>query len=219
MSNNTINIAIADDHTLFREGLIKILDNYRDIKVVIAAENGKELLNTLKTVQEQPQVCILDINMPVMRGYETAKQLRKIYPGMGIIALSMYDDEAKIIRMIRSGANGYLLKDCMPSILVDAIKEVYETGIYHSDIMTDEVLNRSRAEEGKKNKLTDKELLFLTLASTDRTYKAIADEMGLSERTIDGYRDKLFHKFHVRSRVGLVMEALRHGHIQVDIES
>lgn len=216
--SNTIKIAIADDHRLFREGLIKLLDNYKDIKVVIAAENGRELLNTLNTVQEVPDVCVLDINMPVMRGFEAAKQLKKSYPTMGIIALSMYDDESKIIRMIRSGANGYLLKDCMPSVLVDAIKEVYENGIYHSDVMTDEVLSQSRADVKDKHKLSNKELTFLNLASTDRTYKAIADEMGLSERTIDGYRDKLFHKFHVRSRVGLVMEALRHGHIQLEAE-
>lgn len=212
----TIRLAIADDHNLFREGLVTILNSYKGIKVVISAANGKELLDEMAHTKTPPDVCIVDINMPVMHGYDTVMTISTDYPHIRILALSMYDDEINIIRMIRNGANGYLLKDCMPSVLVDAIKDVYEEGTYHSELVTRKVLKDSKTKKiDKKDVLTAKELNFLKLACSEKTYKEIAEELGVSERTIDGYRDRLFTKLGVRSRTGLVIYGLRNSYIDL----
>ena len=207
-----INVALADDHAILRKGLAEILSKFDNISVSMQAANGKELIEKLKAAAELPDVCILDINMPEMNGYETAAEIKKTWPGIKILALSMYDTELNIIKMLRNGANGYMLKDSDPEDLRVAISKVYTDGFYHSDIVTGRMLNILHDPAGHMAlDLNEKELHFLKLCCTELTYKEIADKMFLSPRTIDGYREALFGKLKITSRTGLVMYAIKAG--------
>ena len=154
--------------------------------------------------------------MPVLNGYDTVKAVKERYPKMLTLALSMYDNEDNILKMLRCGANGYVLKDTEPAQLVNAIREVCEYGFYHSELITNKVLTGlQNVKEADTIYLSDKELTFLKYACTEMTYKEIAQEMEVAERTADGYRDRLFEKLGVRSRTGLVIYALRNGIVDI----
>ncbi len=204
-----ITVALADDHTMFRRGLISILKPYRHIEVLFDAANGQELINKIHAAEEKPDICIIDINMPEMNGYDTAKYIKRHFPKIKMLALSMYDDEDNIIRMLRYGANGYLLKDIEPDVLVDALKRIKEQGFYHSELITSDILNS--LQDAHTIMLSSAEVEFLKMACTEMTYKEMANTMGVSERTVDGYRDRLFGKLDVKSRIGLVIYAIRNN--------
>ncbi|HYD20257.1 MAG TPA: response regulator transcription factor [Flavipsychrobacter sp.] len=204
-----ITVALADDHTMFRRGLISILKPYKNIEVVYDAANGQEMLDHIAMTETRPRVCIIDINMPVLNGYDTAKYIRRHYRDIKMLALSMYDDEANIIQMLRAGVSGYLLKDSEPDTLVEAIKKVHEDGFYHSDLITNDILNSVHDKE--QLKLSSLEIEFLKMACTEMTYKEMATAFNVSERTVDGYRDRLFDKLKVKSRIGLVIYAIRNN--------
>lgn len=213
-NSERITIALADDHTMFRRGLVSILGGYKDIDVLFDAANGKELIEQIQTADEKPRICIIDVSMPVMHGYDTVKNIKKQFPKILMLALSMYDDESNIIQMLRSGANGYILKDSEPAVLVDAIRTVDKRGFYDSELITTDIRSNLKHEKDSNTQhlpVTGKELQFLKYACTEMTYKEIAIAMDVAERTIDGYRDRLFEKLDVKSRIGLVVYALRNG--------
>ncbi len=215
-NNGNIKLALADDHTLFRKGLVQILNAYNGIEVVFQASNGKEMMEMLAELDALPDVCLVDINMPVLNGYDTVKLIRKEYPDLRILALSMYDKEVNIIKMLRCGANGYALKDIEPENLVAAIRTLKQHGFYHSDLITKKVLRDSKSEKDTDEVvLTERELSFINHCCTEKTYKEIARVMKLSERTVDGYRDRLFEKMGVRSRTGMVIYAMRNGLVNI----
>ena len=213
-------IALADDHVLLRNGLANLL---RDLDYVVVAEasNGRELLEKLGA-GPVPEVVLMDINMPLMDGYETTLFLKRTYPDVKVIALSMYDDENAIIRMLRSGAKGYIMKDSDPSELKAAIHAVLTRGFYHSEMVTGKlihIINHLDQHEGAALRdtvgLNERETEFLKLVCTEMTYKEIAEKMHLSPRTIDGYRDALFEKLDVKSRVGLIIFAIKNGIVRI----
>lgn len=204
-----INVALADDHTMFRRGLASVLRPYKNIEVLFEAANGQELLNKIETSAMRPRVCIIDINMPVMNGYDTARYIRRHYPDIKMLALSMYDDEENIIQMLRAGVGGYLLKASEPDTLVDAIEKVDSDGFYDSELITNDILNSVHDKD--QIKLSTLEVDFLKMACTEMTYKEMAKALGVSERTVDGYRDRLFEKLKVKSRIGLVTYSIRHN--------
>jgi len=207
-----IHIAIADDHTILRKGVIEILSRFDNMTVVAEAATGRELITKLQSAATLPDVCIIDINMPEMNGYETAAEVRRLWPDVKILALSMYDTELNVIKMLRNGANGYVLKDSDPEDLKDAINKVFKDGFYHSELVTGRMLHILHDPDGKINaELNDREIKFLQLACTELTYKEIADQMHLSPRTIDGYREDLFKKLSITSRTGLAMYAIKAG--------
>ena len=211
-----INIALADDHTILRKGVSEILSKFADMAVVIEAGTGKELISKLQAATTLPDICVVDINMPEMNGYETAAEIKKRWPDVKILALSMYDTELNIIKMLRNGANGYVLKDSDPEDLRVAITRICKDGFYHSELVTGRMLNILYDPNGKMNtELSDRELAFLSLCSTELTYKEIADQMCLSPRTIDGYRESLFKKLHITTRTGLAMYAIKAGVVSV----
>jgi two-component system invasion response regulator UvrY len=207
-----IKIALADDHTLFRKGVEELLADYDNMQVLYSVSNGKELIDKLSS-GVLPDVCLLDINMPELNGFETAKQIKERWPEVKILAVSVYDSEFNIIGMLRAGAGGYVLKDAQPEALRKAILGIYENGFYHSELVTGKILHQliSKPEELNTGKLNDKEIQFLKLCCTEMTYKEIADVMEISHRTIDGYRDQLFAKLNIKSRTGLVLYALKTG--------
>ena len=211
-----INIAIADDHAILRRGVVEILSQFDNLTVMIEAANGKELVAKMGAAGTLPDVCIVDVNMPEMNGYETAAEIRKQWPEVKILALSMYDTELNIIKMLRNGANGYILKDSDPEELRIAILEVYKNGFYHSDIVTGRMLHILHDPNGKISiDLNERELQFLASCCTELTYKEIADLMYLSPRTIDGYREALFKKLNITTRTGLAMYAIKAGVVSV----
>ncbi|TMI72988.1 MAG: response regulator transcription factor [Bacteroidetes bacterium] len=218
MKNNPT-IALADDHVLLRKGLADLVSK-QGYTVLFQADNGEELLDKLKTNPE-PDVVLLDINMPKKDGYETALWLKRNKPGIKVLALSMYDDEKAIIRMLKNGARGYILKDAEPSDLKSAIESVLTRGFHYSEMVTGKLIHSINAmsEEDSEIKstlgLSEKEITFLKLAATELTYKEIAEQMHLSPRTIDGYRDELFEKLDLKSRVGLVLFAIKNGIVNI----
>lgn len=206
------NIALVDDHVLMRKGLASLIQDLEH-QVVFEADNGKEFLDKLKTAT-LPDLVLMDINMPQMDGYETALEIKENYPDVKVLALSMYDDELAIIKMLRNGARGYVLKDCEPKELKAAINAVLEKGFYYSELVSG-YLVRTINNPDEISRLSAREIDFLKLSCTEMTYKEIADKMCVSPRTVDGYRDELFRKLNTKSRVGLVVFAIKNGIVKV----
>lgn len=205
-----ISIGIVDDHQLFLKSLSLMLKSFKVYDVVVEALNGKELQEKIQQGAVVPSIMLIDVNMPVMNGIETAKWLSTNYPQTKLVALSMNDNDAVIIDMIKAGCCAYLLKETHPDELEKALQEIHAKGYYNADASN---INFRRLLQSEKEAvhITDKEKQFLQYACTDMTYKEIAALMFLSERTIDGYRETLFGKLKVQSRVGLAMEAIRKG--------
>ncbi len=210
-------VAIADDHNLVRQGIADML-KFQGIEVDFQACNGQEMVDY--ATEHHPDIVLMDLNMPVMDGWQATKELKKCSPNTRVIALSVLDDDLSVIRMLRNGARGYLLKDSEPQDLVDAIKSVFETGFYHSDFVSSRLM-KAMTDSADLDKLQtvdsikDRELEFLQLACTENTYNEISDKMFLSPRTIDGYRDTLFKKLGIKSRVGLVIYAIKNHLVEV----
>jgi DNA-binding NarL/FixJ family response regulator len=213
-------IAVVDDHVMLRKGLINLINLFPDYQVLFDADNGKDFIERLKP-HSLPDIVLLDINMPEMDGYATARWLQVNYPEVRVLTLSMLNNETSIIKMIQNGARGYILKDAETDELRLAFKEVLEKGYYYNDMVSrkllqsvNQLINEKKDTAGYHN-ITNKELQFLHLVCSDKTYREIASEMFLSERTIDGYRESLFKKLNVASRVGLAIYAIKNGLVQL----
>lgn len=215
-----IKVALADDHILLRKGLAGVVDSFGDYAVLFEADNGQHFTQQIKKYGE-PDIVLMDINMPEMDGYITAKWLKQHHPLVNVIALSMYDNENAIIRMFKAGAKGYILKDSEPPELQNALDSVHQKGYYYSELVTGRLIHSINQMDDKKseikilNELNDREVEFLKHACTEMTYKEIAEKMFVSPRTIDGYRDSLFEKLEIKTRVGLVMYAIKNGIVSV----
>jgi DNA-binding NarL/FixJ family response regulator len=212
-------IALADDHVLLRNGLANFIRNFEH-EVLFEANNGDEVISFVSE-GKIPDLLLLDINMKVKDGYETAFWLKNNYPEIRILALTMLDDENAIIRMIKNGARGYVLKESEPVELRDAINAVLQKGFYYSEMVTGRLvhsisgMDEDNQSSQKLAQLTDREMEFLKLACTEMTYKEIASKMYLSPRTIDGYRDALFLKLDLKTRTGLVVYAIKNGIVKI----
>jgi len=211
-STKSISVAIAEDIPILRRGVCQLISSYDGFKIAVEAGNGRELLDQLNGHGNEIDICLLDINMPEMDGHKTIEILKSKWPNIKVLVLSMYDDDFNIIRMLKSGANGYVLKNSQPEELRRALSEVYQRGYYHSDLVNGRLFQLlHRKEEVNSAELTDKEVQFLSYCCSELTYKEIAEKMRLSPRTVEGYRDAICEKLNVKSRTGLVMYALRIG--------
>ena len=215
MDQNLTHIALVDDHILLRNGLAALINSFNGYQVSFEADHGKDFINMI-TNHGSPDIVLLDINMPEMNGFETAGWIKEHLPATKILVLSMMDNETSIISMLKSGAGGYILKDSKPSIFRQALDDIRDKGFFMNDLVTHKMLNYVKGEEQNTDaaiiaRLSDKELTFLKLACTEKTYKEIASEMNLSPRTVEGYRDDLFAKLGVMSRVGMVLFAIKNG--------
>jgi len=212
-------IVLIDDHSLLRNGLATLVESLGN-KVLFEADNGREFQQKL-TQTNLPDIVLMDINMPEMDGFETTQWLKTNHPAVKVLALSMYDNETSIIRMLKCGAKGYILKDSEPAELKAAIEDIMNKGFYYSDLVSGKLMhaiNKMDDEsDGLKSlsPLNNRETDFLKYSCTELTYKEIADKMYVSPRTIDGYRDALFEKLHVKTRVGLVMYAIKNGIVNI----
>jgi DNA-binding NarL/FixJ family response regulator len=219
IATDKIKVVLADDHVLLRRGLASLIGSFDEYVVIFEADNGSDLQQKISK-DNLPDLVLLDINMPKMDGFATAQWLKQTYPLIKILSLSMYDNENSVIRMFKAGAKGYILKDCEPQELKTALDSVMQKGYYYSELVTGKLIHNINkmdedAEFRNRSQLNEKELQFLKFACTEMTYKEIADKMFLSPRTIDGYRDALFEKLHLKTRVGLVMYAIKNGIVQI----
>ncbi len=213
-----ITIAIADDHQLFLKSVGLLIENFENFEIVAEALNGESLLHKIQGLTELPDIILIDVNMPVLNGAATATRISVKYPQVKLVALSMKDDDTSVLDMIRAGCCAYLLKDMHPNDLERALIEIHNTGYYNADrsnIRFRKLLSSRQNQE--KILLSEREKVFLQLSCSDLTYKQIADRMHLAERTIDGYRESLFQKLNVQSRVGMVLEALRRNLVSLEV--
>jgi DNA-binding NarL/FixJ family response regulator len=214
MATEKINIAIVDDHTLFRKGVAALMSEFDELAVVFEAENGQQMQQILAK-HTIPQVILMDINMSVMDGYAATVWVKEKYPQIKVLALSMFEDDKAVIRMIRCGASGYVLKESKPRELLEAIKTINSKGVYINELVSGKLL-RSVTDKETKPEFSKKELEFLKLCCSELTYKEMADKMFVSPRTIDNYRESLFQKLNLKSRTGLVLFAIQNEVFKFD---
>ncbi|WP_281632507.1 response regulator transcription factor [Flavobacterium luteolum] len=203
-------IIIVDDHLLFSQSLELLIKSFGDYEVIERFENGKVFIDYIEENNStEIDLILLDVNMPVLDGLSTMKWLKDNRPDLKVIALSVNDDEEIIIKMITNGAKGYLLKDTSPEIFKEAIECVVEKGFYFTELVSGMLINKVNSDN-KRISLKEKEIVFIKHACTEMTYKEIASEMCLSPKTIDGYRESLFDKLEIKTRIGLVLYAIKH---------
>lgn len=204
-----INIAVADDHTIMRSGLVELIKTLGDYEVIIQAGNGNDLLEQLSKAATLPEMCILDINMPELNGYETTERLKAIYPTIKVMALSMFDNEFSIVKMLRCGAIGFLHKGANPEELSNAIQTVLSGNYFHTELML--INSLKKTNNWQTINITERETEFLKHCCSDLSYKEIASLMSVSLHTVHGYRDILFQKLRLKSRTALAIYALKTG--------
>ncbi|ULQ54497.1 response regulator transcription factor [Flavihumibacter fluvii] len=215
--NNPIKVAIADDHALFRAGVKTALSSKKDVELIAEADNGMQLLNLLKHIE--PDVILLDIQMPIMDGIATLPEIRKINPYVKVIILSMHNDHSMISKLMEIGANSYLTKNSDSETIYQAIKTCYEQEFFFNELTNKALLTglrtRKMEPEGMMDaQLTDKEIKILKLMCEEKTTKEIADIVDISPRTVEAIRDKLKTKTGAKSMAGLVMYAVKKGFVQ-----
>lgn len=214
MPQAPVKIGLVDDHILIRDALASAIKSFDEFDISLLAENGKDFISKLNNTNI-PEILILDLNMPEMDGHETIYWLLKNHPEIKILVLSMYDAEA-LIHLIKVGVRGFVKKGAPPSELKHAIQSILTTGTYCSTSVTSRLFGLMK-DLGTKNSywgtiiLNECEISFLKLVATELTYKEIAQKMKVSPRTVDNYRDALFLKLNVKSRVGLVVYAIKSG--------
>ena len=213
MIEQKINIAIVDDHTLFRNGLAALMNEFEELNVIFSAGNGEQMQQILAK-SPLPDIILMDINMPVMDGYKATAWLKETYPNIKVLAISMFDDEKAVIGMIKNGACGYVLKESKPREVLEAIKTIFSKGVYINELVSGKLLY-SIANQENAPLFSAKEIEFLKLCCSELTYKEIADRMCVSPRTVDNYRESLFQKLNLKSRTGLVLYAIKNQLIRL----
>jgi len=207
-----IPIIIVDDHILFSQALKGLVNKFEGYQVIAQLKNGQELIDYFVEKKESPAIILMDVNMPIINGVDATKWITEFHPKVKVLALTMIDDESVIINMICAGASGFLLKDIHPNTLLEALNKVITDGVYYTDRVTKALIN---ATNHKPIELKERELIFLKHACSDMSYQQIADKMCLSYKTIDGYRESIFDKFNVSSRIGMVLYALKEKMVEI----
>lgn len=211
-----IKIALIDDHALLRSGLASVITGFGDYEVIFEADNGKHFIQQLAT-HACPDVVLLDITMPEMDGFETAAWIKENRPDVKILVLSMLDNDASIIRMLRNGARGYILKDSKPEVLRSSLHSIVHKGFCTNELVSGKMVHfiNKGGDSKEVHTLNDKEIAFLKLCCSEKSYKEMADELGIAPRTVESLRSSLFDKLGTTSRVGLVLYAIRNGLFRV----
>ncbi|MFN8888097.1 MAG: response regulator [Cyclobacteriaceae bacterium] len=222
LTQPTVNLALVDDHKLFRKGLISLIELVSTkYHILFEADNGINLQQKIDS-KKLPDIILMDVNMPKMDGFASVEWLTEKYPSIKVLVVSMVEKEETIVRMLKLGVKGYLCKDVEPKELGEALEAVNNKGYYYTDFITGKLvhsLQNGNAEKQKEleiNPINNQEKQFLELACSELTYAEIADKMCLSPKTIDGYRNSLFEKLKVKSRVGLVLFAIKNRMVNWD---
>jgi DNA-binding NarL/FixJ family response regulator len=207
-------IVIVDDHILIAKALTGIIENFTGFEVLYECESGSALQEKLKQQKNIPDIILLDVSMPIMNGFEIAEWLTANHPQIIIMALSMQDDEQSVIKMIKHGSKGYLLKNVHPTELEKALTAIIKNGTYYPEWATSKIMSSLGKPDAIKPSilLTEREKEFLQYAVTEMSYKEIAEKMFCSPRTVESYRDALFEKLDFKTRVGLAVYAIKNGY-------
>ena len=210
-----IKVAIADDHKIFRKGVILSLKPYHNIKFVLEAENGEELIQGVESAM--PDIVLMDLKMPVKDGIETTKYLNKHYPSIRILILTMYEDERFVGHLMDSGANGYLLKSTDPEEIKQGIMDVMRTGFYLNNFVNRVLIKKNYSKQkfnanlNSEVTISEREKEVLSLVCMEYTAQEIAQKMEISSRTVEAIKDRLMERFGVKNSVGLVFFAMKNS--------
>ena len=223
LSIQPINVIIADDHVLYRAGVKTALSSKKDIKVIAEADNGSHLLMLLKAIQ--PDVILLDIQMPIMDGITALGEIKKLYPNIKVIMLTMMDDHSMITRLMEAGANSYLTKTSDSEIIYEAIRTCFEQEYYFNSMTNKALLHNLKQKNPimpakvmtEDARLTEKEITILKLMCEEKSTREIAEAVELSPRTVEAIRDKLKTKTGSKSTAGLIMYAVKHKLLDEDV--
>ncbi len=202
-------VVVVDDHMLLSQAIGALVEAFEGFKVLYLCKNGQELIDKFQNPKNIPEVVLMDVNMPILNGIETTTYLKDHFPDVKVLALSVEEDETTILKMLRAGAKGYLMKDVRKVELKEALLEVIEHGYYHTNTVAKILVNSLRHKSGSAITLKDREIEFIKHVCTQMTYREIADQMCLSPKTVEGYRDVLFDKLNLRNRTGLVIYAFK----------
>lgn len=218
-NQNPYQIILVDDHIVLRDALRKLIHSFDEFSVIATAENGQDLIEKI-SAGNVPDIILLDLNMPVLDGYDTAHWLQQNMPKIKIIVLTMFDTEIPLIRLLQTGVRGFLKKDIHPAELHTALLAIAGNGYYYSHSTTGKLANvfqktHMANSSFEKGIITPSEISFLKLAATDMTYKEIAFKLNLSPSTVDNYREALFDKLDIKSRVGLAIYAIKNGIVTI----
>lgn len=216
-TDEVINVMIVDDHVLYRAGVKTALSSKKDIKIIAEADNGAHLLNMLKVVH--PDVILLDIQMPIMDGITALPEIKKLYPEIKVIMLTLLDDQSVITRLMELGANSYLVKTSDAEVIYEAIKTCHYQEFYFNSLTNKALLNNLRQKNmaspfnvhQEDATLTEKEVTILRLMCDEKSTREIAEAVELSPRTIEAIRDKLKVKTGTKSTAGLIMFAVKNN--------
>ena len=210
-----IRIVLADDHEIFRDGFQTMLKKQSNVELIGEAENGKELIELVEKLN--PDVIITDIKMPKMDGVEATKILSDRFPEIGVIALSMFDEDDLVVDMLEAGARGYLIKNAAKHEILEAIRTVYEKGTYycqHTSHKLAQMIAKSKFnpyKKAKKIEFTNREIDIIRLICAEYSNKEMGAQLNLSVRTVEGYRDKILEKMEVKNTAGIVVYAIKNG--------
>ena len=219
MQKHSKKVALIDDHQLFRKGIAELINSFNSYFVLFECSSGIELKEKLHP-GDTPDIIIMDVNMPAMDGFKTMEWLQNSCPDIPVLILSMLDDENTIVKMLKHGVKGYLLKDSHPNDLQEAMNTIINNGFYYTDLVTGKLINSLNNSKGSNgafdiSNLSEREISFLKLCCTELSYKEMASQLFISPRTVDGYREKLFEKLEIKSRSGLVIFAIKNGIVKV----
>ena len=210
-----IKVAIADDHKIFRKGVILSMRPYTNIKFIMEAENGEDLL--AKIPESMPDVVLCDLKMPIKDGIDATKLITKNFPDIRVIILTMYEDERFVGHLMDCGAAGYLLKNTEPSEIKKAIMDVMRTGFYLNPFVNKVLIKKNYSKQKFNPSLTSEVVLserekeVLTLVCMEFTAAEIALKMDISARTVEAIKDRLMERFGVKNSVGLVFYAMKNS--------
>ncbi|MFI5139854.1 MAG: response regulator [Sphingobacteriales bacterium] len=214
MRPQTIRIAVAEDHTLVRHSLIEHINGIPNCKVIADGENGKVLIENISLLEQKPDIVILDVSMPVLNGYDTLIALKKTYPAMKFLVLTMFENNYCIVHMIKIGANGYLLKNCTPIEFKEAILSIYNNGYYFSPKASEKAF--AVVKHNKMPELTGREVQFICLCYSGLSFEKIAEIMCVSVRTLDDYQRNIGKKLNLHTREDLALFAVYSGLVSIN---
>jgi two-component system invasion response regulator UvrY len=210
-----LHIAYAEDHTIVRKGIVALLQTEPDIRVTIEAADGIQLIEQLKAADALPEICLIDIHMPNMDGFESISLIKKLWPEMKVLVLTALTEDIYVLKMIKAGANGFLLKGCDIAEIKKALLSIRDTGKYYSGSFSRRIANALDDKILKIPVLTEKEMEVLKFSGSDLTYPEIAREMNTSVRSVQGIRDNLFKKLDAHNRASLVIKAIKMGFLNI----
>lgn len=217
-----INIVIADDEQLFRSGIRFILEREPNFNISFETENGKKLLDFIRTTKEFPDIILMDLNMPEMNGVEATKIIHKTHPNIKIVVLTSYNSKSFITNMIDVGASSYLVKNTSPKMVVHTINEVYKKGFYYDEKVLSIINENIISSSGKRIKndleqklLSKREIDVLELICAQKTTAEIADKLFISPRTVEGHRNNLLLKTKSKNVAGLVIYGIQKKLIEI----